>query len=463
MTKAPSDARRREPVSLAARIAWMTSVWAMVATIVTASIVITVYRRSVNEDFLAVLQAHLTTLVAGVRSDGGLLQVPRSPAAGDTRFDQPGSGWYWSVEGLGEEPWGGALVASNSLGDAQIATPEDAPDFEGIDYRRQYGVEGPLGQSLRALETEVELDAEGRAARFRVFGNQSEIDDRVRGFARTLVIALGTFALGSVLVGLAVVRVGLRPLERVRASLQDVREGRAERIEAEAPREVRPLVDEVNALIAGNRRIVERARTQVGNLAHGLKTPLAVMLNEGRALHGETGRTLVEQAGRMRAQIDTYLDRARVAAGSRAGLENTDAAAVVRRVVGALRKLRKDRRFEETIGEGLRFAGEEHDLEEVAGNLIENAAKWARRTVWVDLEADGDRLRLTVQDDGPGLDPEAAERASRRGVRLDESVEGSGLGLSIVRDIVGEYDGTFHLERSEAGGLLARVTLPRKA
>ena len=458
----PQGVRSRR--SLAARIAWLTTLWAVLASVVIASIVVTLYRRAANEDFRSVLNAHLTTLVAGVRiGPEGALDVPRNPAAGEARFDQPGSGWYWSVEGLAPESWRDARATSNSLGDARIAVPDDAPPFAGIEYRRGYRTSGPAGQALAAVETEIELDAQGRAARFRVFGNQSEVDAKINAFARTLIGALAAFALGTVLVGLLVVRIGLRPLEDARRSLQEVREGRADAVDPDAPREIAPLVDEINELIASNRRIVERARTQVGNLAHGLKTPLAVVLNEGRALPDERGATLVEQAGRMRAQIDTYLDRARVAAGAGAVLSDTDAVAVIERILGALRKLRSDRRFEASLAPGVRFAGEEHDLEEVAGNLVENAAKWARRTVWVDLAAEDEWLRLTVQDDGPGMDDTAAASATRRGVRLDESVEGSGLGLSIVRDIVAEYGGSFDLARSEAGGLLASVHLPLKA
>ena len=457
------SAAGRRPRSLTTRIAWLTSAWLLLASLVTASIVIAVYREATNRDFNAVLSAHLGTLLAGTRPDGaGRFETPRSIEVGEARFAQPESGWYWAVEGIGPGDWGRHRLTSSSLGETALPVPADAPDFSGIDYRRSYTMEGPAGFDLRALETEVELTADGRAARFRVFGNQSETDARVDRFARTLAIALAAFAIGTVVLGVLIVRVGLRPLREARAALAEVREGRAETLDVEAPREIAPLVEEVNALIAGNRRIVERARTQVGNLAHGLKTPLAVIINESRELPGERGATFLEQAQRMRGQIETYLDRARTAAGARGRLSNTDAVAVVERVVSAIRKLRPDRRIEFEAPGRVRFDGEEHDLEEVAGNLVENAAKWARRTIWVSLATEARSIVLTVQDDGPGMDPDAAASATRRGVRLDESVEGSGLGLSIVRDIASEYDGAFELGRSEAGGLLASVRLPRR-
>ena len=455
--------------SLTRRIALLLALWTVLAVSVTATIVIAVYARSVSRDFQAVLSAHLTTLVAGVAVRDGMLVAPEALTASESRFALPGSGWYWSVEPIEAASRAAAIpnrsaqrVASPSLGTAPIPVPPDAPPFEGLDYRRAYRVGGPNGAELQGVESEIELEG-GRPFRFRVFGNKDESDRRVREFALTLLLALGGLGLGTVLAGIAVVRLGLRPLERMRLALQDVREGRAERIVERAPREVAPLVDEVNALVASNRRIVERARTQVGNLAHGLKTPLAVIVNESRLTPDPAGATLREQAGRMRAQIDGYLDRARIAAGARGALTATPVAPTLERVVGAVRKLRPDRRIEWSAEPppDLVFEGERHDLEEVAGNLVENAAKWARRTIWIGVERRGvDRFALVVEDDGPGLPEGTAASALRRGVRLDESVEGTGLGLSIVGDIVSEYGGGIALERSEAGGLRAVAILP---
>ena len=445
--------------SLTRRVAWLTSLWAIAAAVVTASVVLVLHRQSVIRDFEAVLTAHLYTLVAGTGpGQGGVPDVESALGLGEARFDQPASGWYWIVEPID----GGASIRSPSLGDADIALPSDAPTFDDA-YRRVYTLTGPTGSVLRAVETEIDL-GEGMAARFRVFGNQSDVNGAIGRFARTLGLILGLLAVAGVLVNIAVVRFALSPLERARASLRDVSEGRADMLDDAVPREIEPLVDEMNALIAGNRRIIERARVQVGNLAHGLKTPLSVITNEARAVSGERGRTLLDQAQRMRTQVDTYLDRARIAAGSSTSLTDTDAVATVEGVLRAVRKLRPDRRIEFEHGGSVRFAGEAHDLEEIAGNLIENAAKWAHRFVMVRLaEHDADRLRLSVEDDGPGMDEAAAILAVQRGARLDETVEGSGLGLSIVRDIVREYGGAFELGVSEAGGLRATVLLPRKA
>ena len=448
-----SEAAKR-PSSLVARVAWRTAAWALPAALVTALVLVAIYRRSVERDFDAILAANLNTLVAGtsVAADGSL-DVATSLGLGDARFDELGSGWYWRVEPVGFDAEARAAYPGFEIDRGPL------PEFDE-QYRRNYPATGTGGVRMLGIETEVVLDPEGRTGRFLVFGARSDVESRVRDFALALAPVLGLFAVGSVLAALLSARFGLLPLDRLRASLQDVREGHAERLDSDVPVEVAPLVEETNALIAGNRRVVERARTAVGNLAHGLKTPLAVITNEASQVGGEPGRVLSEQAGRMRAQIEAYLDRARIAAGSRT-FSDTDARETIATLAAAIAKIAPDRRIELQAAP-VRFEGERHDLEEVAGNLIENATKWARRLVLVTLGGEGERLVLTVEDDGPGLSEDAAREALRRGVRLDETTEGSGLGLSIVRDIVGEYGGDLKLDRSDLGGLRATVRLPRR-
>ena len=449
--------------SLTARIAWLTSMLAVLTTAVTASIVIAVYEEAAMRDFEAVLTAHVYTLVAGTRlDDSGRPAGDVSLGLGDARFDQPGSGWGWSVETIEATGAEGAAVRSSSLAGISVPLPVDPPEFDDF-YRRAYSLDELAGPDLRAVETEVELDQEGRAARFRVFGNLDEFEENIALFSRVLLLKLSTFAVTGVIASIFLVRFGLKPLDEARRSLKEAREGNASELSTDVPREIEPLVDEINALISSNRRIVERARVQVGNLAHGLKTPLAVTLNEASQVGGDAGRALEEQARRMRAQIDTYLDRARIAAGVRVGLASTDVRETIEGVVRAVRRISPDRRIEFEQDETIVFDGEKHDLEEVVGNLIENAAKWARRLVFVQVGSHAaSEFVLSVEDDGPGMSDAEAADALQRGARLDEAVEGSGLGLSIVRDIVSEYGGRFELGRSEAGGLSARVWLPSK-
>ena len=228
----------------------------------------------------------------------------------------------------------------------------------------------------------------------------------------------------------------------------------------------------LNLLIAANREVVERARNEVGNLAHALKTPLSVIINEGKDEHTAFAGKVSEQAALMRDQVSYYLDRARMAA--RAGIlgKATEVAPVAASLVQIFDKIYRDRdiTFSVKSVEGLRFQGERQDLEEMVGNLVDNAGKWARHGVMIAIEPIGAKavdgrafFRVTIDDDGQGLAPELREAAMRRGRRLDETRPGSGLGLSIVVDLAALYGGALKLDASPMGGLRAELELPAAA
>jgi len=263
------------------------------------------------------------------------------------------------------------------------------------------------------------------------------------------------------------VRVGLQPLRKLKESLARIRDGSAQKLEGRFPAEIAPLADELNSLIAHSAEVVGRARTHVSNLAHFLKTPLSVLASEAEAAQNEPqaaplAEQVKRQVGTMRRQVDHYLARAR-AAGSVNVLGNrTDIAPVLSDLARVLTRIHADRAItiETDCPPGLYFRGERQDLEEMAGNLIDNACKWAHARVRVRAEAQGPLLVLTVEDDGAGLTEEERNKVGARGERLDESVPGSGLGLAIVRDISKLYGGSFALESSELGGLKTRLSLP---
>ena len=285
-----------------------------------------------------------------------------------------------------------------------------------------------------------------------------------------------TFALlGLALVGSTAIqlRFGLRPLRRIQAGVTAIRRGEGGRIDGRFPPDLAPLASELNLLIASNREIVERARTQVGNLAHALKTPLSVLVNEADAPGCPTDQELAtmvrEQTRIMRDQVSYYLDRARAAARVSMIGTATDVKGSVDALVRTFNKIYVERslNFTAEVPDGLRFRGERQDFEDLVGNLIDNAGKWAASTVRVQAglaQADGggdaSDITLTVDDDGPGLPAETRDFATRRGRRLDESKPGSGLGLSIVTDLASAYGGVFSLHDSPLGGLRAVLRLP---
>ncbi|KQT88245.1 ATP-binding protein [Aurantimonas sp. Leaf443] len=446
--------------SLTVRVILFSSLWAVLALVVAGGLISTLYARTADRGFEDLISAQLYNLVNSVSvSDKGELQG--APDLGDLRYSRPLSGWYWEVLPASDNTSG--RLASASLGtlDVKAASNADVP-FD-LYYRRQYEAAGLNGEDLFVLETEVVLDADNHAARFRVMGNASVIAGDKAQFDRSLALYLGLVGLGSVVTNALAILFGLKPLTAARRALGNVRNGRAERLEGSFPTEIRPLAAEMNALIDNNRRIVERARTQVGNLAHSLKTPIAVLVNEAGAIGGEHGRLVADQSERMRQQVQHYLDRARVAAQSEGVVFHTPVKAAAERVTRVVAKLNPALDVTATFpATEIVFAGERQDLEEIVGNLMENAGKWARSTVRLTCAAEtADRFSLAVEDDGPGLSVEESAAALRRGQRLDEAKPGSGLGLSIVSDIVGEYHGTLSLSRSPDGGLRAQVTLPR--
>ncbi len=449
------------PRSLTVRVIALSTVWAVLALIVIATVITTLYRQASERGFESLLSAHLFNLISSVSvSDSGALIG--SPDLGDLRFSRPGSGWYWAVEPVSQGLTG-------ELRSPSMYKPIPSPSaFEvpfNADFRRSYTAEGLSGEELEIIESEFVLDAQNRIARFRVMGNLSELEAEIDSFERSLYTYLSIFGVGMIAINAAAILFGLQPLQRVRNALAMVREGTAQRLDGSFPAEIEPLANETNALIENNRRIVERSRTQVGNLAHSLKTPLAVLLNEGHLIGGDKGRLISEQAAAMQKQLDHYLQRARIAAQRDSVVYRTPVAASLQRMVRVMQKLNPETHLSLSLpAEEILFAGEREDLEEMTGNLLENAMKWARSAARVSVVPSSDKggnFVLSIEDDGPGIPEDKAREALKRGKRLDETKPGTGLGLAIVSDLVKEYGGRLALERSELGGLKASVELKR--
>lgn len=454
--------------SLAFRLFATTAVWMLLVLPVTGLVIDYVRQRELAAGHDARLSQLLTLVIAFSTADGGAEpSFPRN--VGEPLFEVTHSGWYWQITPLGNSP--GRRMVSASLATEVIALPSLAnvlPDNNNIRWTESTG---PTGEPLRVGEIIFNLGDDETAGNYSyvVAGNIDFIEGRLDEFRLPLVIALALAGLGVVGATVFQVRYGLRPLHAIEQGLADIRSGRAQRLEGDLPAEIEPLRAELNALIQANHQTIERARTQVGNLAHALKTPLAVMINEAREERSPFGDKVVEQADIMRDQVNHYLDRARVAAqrgviGSVAEVEG-----ILRGLVRAVSRIYRDRQIDIAVEcpPGARFRGERQDLEEMLGNLLDNACKWAGSQVKVNVvvhEPDAQRssrvVEITVADDGPGLNAEQRAQAVKRGRRLDETKPGSGLGLSIVADLVQGYGGTFHLEAAPLGGLSARLLLP---
>ena len=306
------------------------------------------------------------------------------------------------------------------------------------------------------------LSGRTRPVVFMTAEDRGPIDLDARAFALTTAAALLLLGLGLVAAVLLQVRFGLAPLFAMRRDLAGVREGRSEALAGDYPQELQPLADELNALLEHNREVVERQRTHVGNLAHALKTPISALLMEAEAQPGPLADLVTRQASAMRGHVEHHLRRARAAARSQSLGERTPVAPVMEELARLLEKVYRTRDLDIDPGpDGLVFAGERQDLLEMIGNVLENACKWSRTAVTARVEAlDGRRLRVVIEDDGPGLPPDRHEEALLRGARLDEASPGSGLGLAIVSDLARAYGGDLQLGVAEAGGLKVEITLP---
>ena len=452
--------------SLAVRLFFSASAWVLVILVITGFVLSSVYKNATERAFDRRLNLYLRTLIAEVAT-------PDEPpdrqfqSLGEPLFELPLSGWYWQITRTDTDK--ADVRSSRSLWDKKLPKLEDRGiDLSAAGIRVGY-VEGPEGQNLRMVERPVDLGSDGKFL-VGVAGDASEIFDETRSFDYYLG---GTFtALGIVLLLTTIfqVRFGLAPLKRISESIADIRSGRAERLEGEFPVEIAPLARETNALIDANREIVERARTHVGNLAHAIKTPLSVIVNEAGA-HGADpfANKVMEQADVMRDQVAHHLQRARIAARVTIVGTVTEVAPALEALQRTMEKIHRDRGIviEVKADPKAKFRGERQDLEEMAGNLVDNACKWASSRVFIDALVErpaepgaAPTLRILVDDDGRGLS--AAERAkvSRRGQRLDESKPGSGLGLSIVTELAALYGGSLALGNAPIGGLRAELVLP---
>ena len=452
--------------SLATRLFLSASTWVVVILVTTGFVLSSVYTNATERAFDRRLNLYLRTLIAEVAT-------PDEPpdrqfqSLGEPLFELPLSGWYWQITRIdSEKP---DVRASRSLWDKKLPKLEDRGlELSAAGIRLGYA-DGPEGQLLRMVERPVDLGADGKYL-ISVAGDATEIFDETRSFDYYLG---GTFAaLGIVLLLTTIfqVRFGLAPLKRISESIADIRSGRAERLEGAFPVEIAPLARETNALIDANREIVERARTHVGNLAHAIKTPLSVIVNEAAA-HGADpfADKVLEQADVMRDQVAHHLERARIAARVTIVGTVTEVAPTIEALQRTMEKIHRHRGvvIEVKADPKAKFRGERQDLEEMAGNLVDNACKWAASRVVIEVQVErppepgsAPRLRIIVDDDGRGLS--AAERAkvSRRGQRLDESKPGSGLGLSIVVDLAALYGGSLSLGHAPIGGLRAELVLP---
>ncbi|MFZ5748340.1 MAG: sensor histidine kinase [Pseudomonadota bacterium] len=383
----------------------------------------------------------------------------------DQRFLEPNSGAYWQISGQGYEPFPSRSLWDRRLNVDQVHDDRDLHIYDSDQFVDPKGdPKDPGNQRLRIAERDVRLPGSPVRWRFQVAQSRNVLDEQIASLRRTLVRSFVLLGFG--LIGLATLQTwyGLLPLRDLRKKIALLRAGHAARIEGAMPGEVAPMVEELNALVEHNDRQAEEARRHAGNLAHALKTPLSVIMNAAAAGQADLADTVIREARTMRRQIDHHLARAR-AVGRRGSAHSRakvwDAVEAVERAVARLYpNVRIDVSGPDDTA-GLIAHIERQDLDEILGNLVENAAKYGGGSVFVTAGKQAGFVEILVEDDGRGI-PEADRlRIFDRGVRLDTGKPGTGLGLAIVRDVAEIYEGTVTLEESEdLGGLMVRLRLP---
>lgn len=414
------------------------------------------FEQRIAHRYFIELEAHLAALERGAEPGPDGVAMASTPQAPD--FARPFSGLYWQVEAAGK------VLTSRSLWDEVLVLPNPGEPGKVVRHIRLDFGDGQIMAAERVL---VIGEAEGLRVRIIAAIDRAGLESSKADFGDrvlTLVAILGVFLMLATSVQ---IYFGLRPLQTLRTRLNAVRAGQAERLEGPFPTEINGLVDEVNRLLSAREEMVSRARARAGDLAHGLKTPLAVLGAEARRLDsmGETAAAaeINAQIDRMHRNVERELVRARAASSGSTLASRTKLAPAIERMLRAFRRMPggEDLDWTASVPEDLVIAMDSVDLDEVAGTLLDNARKWASTRVRLSARAEGAQTIMVVEDDGPGVPDTEMDHIVERGRRLDEATPGTGLGLAIARDILELYGGTLSVGRSELGGLSVEISVPR--
>jgi signal transduction histidine kinase len=447
---------RRRTGSLTRRMIVVATVWIAALLLIGGFALDRVLTRSIVDNFDNQLVMLLNKSLIAASEIGPDGEVHLNRPAGDQRFVEPYSGLYFQVSGAGEDTF-----PSRSLWDRRLRVSRGHSDLKPHLYdSNEFSTPGNP-EPLRIAERDIILPGSNVRWRFQVAQSRETIDDQIHHLRSTLFWSFLALGVGLLVLGTLQTFYGLWPLRRVRQEVASIRSGDKTRISQDFPAEIRPMTEEINQLLAHNEAQAEEARRHAGNLAHALKTPLTVITNAATARAPDLADTVCREALVMRRQVDHHLARAR-AIGRRA---SAHARARVWESLEAVQRA-VDRLYENVTVDiagdhNAQVRVERQDLDEMLGNLVENAAKYGGGRVFVTVEHKGAMVDIEVEDDGPGIPEKERDPLFQRGARLDTDKPGTGLGLAIVRDVAEIYGGTVTLEESEdLGGLLARLTLP---
>lgn len=444
--------------SVSVRLILLSVAWIAAALVIGGLVLSSHFRVHVETSFDLGLERHVEELVSYVEVVDGQLVLKNRPT--DPSYQRPLSGWYWEII-AGDQVVG----RSRSLWDQvlDLKSQRDHPPQSG--QTANFFMDGPRDEKLRAVSKTFVLPGFDHGVVITFTGPAKVLDQAVEEFSETLVGSLLLLGLGLVAAVVVQVILGLRPLKLVRQKLAAIHAGETDRMSGTFPSEVEPLVHDLNKLLDHNAQVIERARTHAGNLAHALKTPLAVLSNEADGKHSECAGTVGEQVQIMNELVSRHLARARAAGGMGVPGLKADVGAIVTELKRTLVRIHQGKNDGAGITislvnvQGQDIGGDRQDIQEMLGNLMDNACKWARTQVRVSAQRIGRDIILDIEDDGPGIPEDQRSAVLQRGKRLDEATPGSGLGLSIVLELAQLYQGNLSLGSSDLGGLKVRLQL----
>jgi signal transduction histidine kinase len=446
--------------SLRARLIIGAAIWIAIGVSAAGIFIAALFRQYATDLVDLELRKHLEELVTLIDIDSEGFPHLYRPLS-DPRFVEPDSGFSWQVSRSGR-----SLIKSLSASTEELPVPDDAL---GRNELRKVRLEGPRGPMIAFERLFLPEGGTPPPLRIQIAAESAIIDRMLPTFNIPLTFSLALLALALVAAAALQVSFGLRPMTRLRRALGAIGSGKAAKLPGDFPSEVQPLVDDLNNLIEINAQMVLRARTQAGNLAHALKTPLAVLTDEAERLasrgQAESADVIAQQSQRMQRQIDYQIARARAAASRSVPGIVAPVAPTVGNIIAAMKRLyaAKDLRMSADVDARCAALCDPMDLNEMLANVIDNACKWTAQSVAIrgSVDESTNQVVIAIEDDGPGLPAESMDVVFRIGERLDEQVPGSGLGLPIVRDLAQLYGGEIRLENIVTGGLRAIVRLPQ--
>lgn len=444
--------------SVSVRLILLSVAWIAAALIIGGLVLSHHFRGHVETSFDFGLERHIEELVSYVEVVDNQLVLKNQPT--DPSYLRPLSGWYWEIV-AGED----VVARSRSLWDQVLDQNSQHGHHPQSGQTTNFFMDGPRGEKLRAVSKTFVLPGFDKDVIITFTGPTKLLDQANEEFSETLVGSLLLLGLGLVAAVVVQVILGLRPLKLVRHKLAAIHAGESDRMSGTFPSEVEPLVHDLNKLLDHNAQVIERARTHAGNLAHALKTPLAVLSNEADSLQSECAGMVGEQVKIMNELVSRHLARARAAGGMGVPGLKADVGEIAAELKRTLIRIHQGKNDGEGIiislvnVRGQDIGGDRQDIQEMLGNLMDNACKWARTRVRVSAQRMGRDIILDIEDDGPGIPEDQQSAVLQRGMRLDEATPGSGLGLNIVVELAQLYQGNLSLGRSDLGGLRARLQL----